>query len=183
MTDNVFVGLAFYVIGAIVVLSALAVVLLPRIIHAALFLVIFFVSIAGIYVLLRAEFVAVAQIVIYAGAITVLVLVAVMLTQGSQSLIANQSNAQAGIAGVVSLATFAALVPALLGFQGGTGPAPSRNLLDCFGGTMPAGGAVVDDIPRCLGRWMLTDYILAFEIASVLLLVAMVGAILIAKER
>ena len=67
------------------VVAALAVVFLPRIIHAALMLVLFFVAIAGIFILLQAEFIAAAQVIIYAGAITVLVLFAVMLTQRSQS--------------------------------------------------------------------------------------------------
>ncbi|HKT38544.1 MAG TPA: NADH-quinone oxidoreductase subunit J, partial [Ktedonobacterales bacterium] len=72
---------AFYVIAVLLVGSALAVVLLRNIVRAALFLALFFGLAAGIYVLLNAEFIAIVQILIYAGAVTVLVLFAIMLTR------------------------------------------------------------------------------------------------------
>lgn len=175
------VGIAFYVVAALCVGTALAVVLLPRIIHAALFLVLFFVSIAGIYVLLHAEFVAVAQVLIYAGAITVLVLFAIMLTHGIGTERTNPNNAQVGWAALVAAGALAALLPALLGFTGGLAwPAPGENFQRCLTGG--AAAPMVSDVAQCLGRLMLTDYALAFEISSVLLLVAMIGAILIARE-
>jgi NADH-quinone oxidoreductase subunit J len=157
--------LFFYVAAVAVVLGALAVVFLPRIIHAALSLVLFFIGIGGIFILLHAEFVAVAQIIIYAGAITVLVLFAVMLTQRSQSPESNPFNLQRGAAAVVAGATFAGLVPALLSLRGAAVPGPSQ------------------DLTPELGKAMLGQWILPFEIASVLLLAAMIGAIVIARER
>ena len=72
---------AFYVIAVVMVGSALAVVLLRNIVHAALLLALFFGAAAGVYVLLNAEFIAIVQILIYAGAVTVLMLFAIMLTQ------------------------------------------------------------------------------------------------------
>jgi NADH:ubiquinone oxidoreductase subunit 6 (subunit J) len=161
-----FIGpIVFYVLSAFLVLGALAVVFLPRIIHAALSLVLFFIAIAGVFLLLHAEFIAAAQVIIYAGAITVLVLFAVMLTQRSQSPESNPFNAQHLIAVVVAVALFAALLPAMLSARGVDVPAPN-----------------VDLIPL-LGAAMLSQWVLPFEIASVLLLAALIGAIVIAKEE
>ena len=157
--------LVFYAAAALVVLGALAVVFLPRIIHAALSLVLFFIGIGGVFVLLHAEFVAAAQIIIYAGAITVLVLFAVMLTQRSQSPESNPFNLQRWVAALVAAATFAALLPALFSVRGAAVPGPDQ------------------DLTPELGKALLGQWVLPFEIASVLLLAAMIGAIVIAKER
>jgi len=157
--------LIFYGLSALLIIAALAVVFLPRIIHAALMLVLFFIAIAGVFILLQAEFIAAAQVIIYAGAITVLVLFAVMLTQRSQSPESNPFNTQRLIAAVVAAATFAALLPGLLAL-------PSA----------PRPGVDVDLIPR-LGELMLGQWVLPFEISSVLLLAALIGAVVIAKEN
>src|SRR5579862_4548314 len=76
---------AFWVIAIVLVGSALAVVLLRNIVHAALFLAAVFGAAAGIYVLLNAEFIAIVQVLIYAGAVTILMLFAIMLTQGAMT--------------------------------------------------------------------------------------------------
>ena len=157
--------LVFYALSALLILGALAVVFLPRIIHAALSLVLFFVAIAGVFILLHAEFIAAAQVIIYAGAITVLVLFAVMLTQRSQSPESNPFNTQHIVAAFVAVATFAALLPALLRARGANVPGPD-----------------VDLIPS-IGAAMLNQWALPFEVASVLLLAALIGAIVIAKEE
>jgi NADH:ubiquinone oxidoreductase subunit 6 (subunit J) len=157
--------LVFYALSALLILGALAVVFLPRIIHAALSLVLFFVAIAGVFILLHAEFIAAAQVIIYAGAITVLVLFAVMLTQRSQSPESNPFNLQHIAAVFVAVATFAALLPAILVARGANVPGPNVDLTAAIGAAM-------------LGQW-----ILPFEIASVLLLAALIGAIVIAKEE
>jgi len=157
--------IVFYALSALLIVGALAVVFLPRIIHAALSLVLFFVGIAGVFILLQAEFIAAAQIIIYAGAITVLVLFAVMLTQRSQSPESNPFNAQRLVAAVVAAALFVALLSGLTTLSG-------TNTL----------GVDVDLIPS-LGALMLGQWVLPFEIASVLLLAALIGAVAIAKEN
>lgn len=157
--------LVFYLLSALLIIGALAVVFLPRIIHAALSLVLFFVAIAGVFILLHAEFIAAAQVIIYAGAITVLVLFAVMLTQRSQSLESNPFNAQRIFAAIAAGAVFAALLPAVTSVVGVNAP-----------------GVNVDLVPE-IGRQMLSQWILPFEIASVLLLAALIGAITIAREN
>ena len=95
---------AFYATAIVLVGSALAVVLLRNIVHAALFLALFFGAAAGIYVLLNAEFIAIVQVLIYAGAVTVLVLFAIMLTQNAMSRNANPFAGQWWLAGVICVA-------------------------------------------------------------------------------
>src|SRR5215813_4520141 len=90
---------AFYAIAIVLVGSALAVVLLRNIVHAALFLAVFFGAAAGIYVLLNAEFIAIVQILIYAGAVTVLVLFSIMLTQGAATRAGSPFSGQWWLAG------------------------------------------------------------------------------------
>jgi NADH:ubiquinone oxidoreductase subunit 6 (subunit J) len=157
--------LVFYALSALLVIGALAVVFLPRIIHAALSLVLFFIGIAGVFILLQAEFIAAAQIIIYAGAITVLVLFAVMLTQRSASPESNPFNAQGLVASVVAAALFVALLAGVT----------------TLAGTSTIGIDV--DLVPALGTLMLGQWVLPFEIASVLLLAALIGAVVIAKEN
>ena len=80
---SVIATVAFWVIAALLVGSALAVVLRRNIVHAALFLVLVFGATSGIFILLSAEFIAIVQILIYAGAVTILVLFAIKLTRNS----------------------------------------------------------------------------------------------------
>jgi len=87
---------AFYIIAVALVGSSLAVVLLRNIVHAALFLALSFGTAAGIYVLLNAEFIAIVQVLIYAGAVTVLVLFAIMLTQNAMSHTSTPFRARPG---------------------------------------------------------------------------------------
>src|SRR5579862_4359669 len=94
---------AFWVIAIVLVGSALAVVLLRNIVHAALFLAAVFGAAAGIYVLLNAEFIAIVQILIYAGAVAVLILFAIMLTQNSMSGTSNPFSGQWWLAGLICI--------------------------------------------------------------------------------
>lgn len=164
MTTDNWMTLAFYVFAVGMVISAFAVVTLPRILHSALAMVGFFIITSGVYVLLRAEFVAAVQITIYVGAITVLFLFAIMLTNRSYAPDSNPPNAQWILAGIVAL-----------GFLGVL-------LLAISSGVFPQGGQITGDATILIGRLMLSNYVLAFEIAAVLLLVAMVGAIIISRE-
>src|SRR5579871_3815274 len=148
--------------------SSLAVVLLPRIVHAALALVFFFLVISGVYILLQAEFIAATQIIIYVGAITVLFLFAIMLTHHSYAPDSNPSNGQAPVAGLVALVTFGTFAAVLT----------ARNLPTSNAAT-PGG---VADVTRTLGQLLMGPFVLPFEIAGLLLLAAMLGAIVIARE-
>lgn len=145
--------------------SALSVVFLRKIVHAALSLVASFAAVAGLYILLNAEFLAAVQVLIYAGAVVVLMLFAIMLTQGSQTPQSNPGNRQSGIAGVVAL-----LLLGVMGWVLFQTPWQS------------ADNKAMADVTETLGKLLFTDFVLAFELASVVLLVAMIGAIVIARE-
>lgn len=158
------VNIAFYLLAAMLVVSAVAVVALPRILHGALAMLAFFVTLPGIWVLMNAEFVAVVQILVYVGAVTVLFLFAIMLTHRSDATTSNPTNGQWAAAGLVALAFLGLLLAAIAGTN------------------WPTGGVLPADVTEAIGRSLLGQYSLSFEVASVLLLVAMVGAIVIARD-
>ena len=108
---------AFYVIAVVMVGSALAVVLLRNIVHAALFLALFFGAAAGVYVLLNAEFIAIVQVLIYAGAVTILVLFAIMLTQNAMTRNANPFAGQWWLAAIICVALAVGIIYAVGGSQ------------------------------------------------------------------
>lgn len=159
------VAIAFYVLAFVMLASALAVVLMRNIVYCALFLALSFLSVAGMYVILNAEFLAAVQILIYAGAVVILLLFAIMLTQRAHSSQSNVSNSQAAIAGIVSIALLLVVGSVLV-------RTPWRVGLETP--TQPN--------TEVLGQALFNQYVLPFEIASVLLLVAMIGAIVIARE-
>jgi NADH-quinone oxidoreductase subunit J len=162
-----FALLLFYFFGAVLVASSLAVILVRNPVHAALFLVLAFTQAAGVWLLLYAEFLAITLVLVYVGAVMVLFLFVVMM------LDINLDKLREGFWGNLPLAAgvgvlMAAEMVALLwrGFGGErlmTGPAPPAN----FSNT------------KALGRVLYTDYVFAFEIAAVILLVAIVAAIAI----
>jgi NAD(P)H-quinone oxidoreductase subunit 6 len=168
VTTDIWVAIAFVILAVLLVASSLAVVLLPRIVHSALALVLFFLVISGVYVLLQAEFIAATQIIIYVGAITVLFLFAIMLTHHSYAPDSNPGNSQLPAAAIVALVTFGTF-GAVLSAQG----FPASN------SATPGG---VTDVTRTLGELLMGPFVLPFEIAGLLLLAAMVGAIVIARE-
>jgi NADH:ubiquinone oxidoreductase subunit 6 (subunit J) len=168
VTTDTWVAIAFAILAILMVSSSLAVVLLPRIVHAALALVFFFLVISGVYILLQAEFIAATQIVIYVGAITVLFLFAIMLTHHSSAPDSNPGNSQLPAAAVVAVVTFGTFAAVL-----------SAQRFPVSDSATPGG---VTDVTRMLGQLLMGPFVLPFEIAGLLLLAAMVGAIVIARE-
>ncbi|MFQ5882171.1 MAG: NADH-quinone oxidoreductase subunit J [Candidatus Methylomirabilales bacterium] len=155
----------FFALAAFTVAAALLVVLGRNIVHSAVALIFSFCGVAGIYVLLDAEFLAAVQVLIYVGGITILLLFAIMLTTRIAARVV-VFNEQVGLSALIVLGITAILVYASLkGIQvSGQPPAPIE--------TAPA-----------LGRLLLTTHVLPFEVASVLLLAAMVGAIILARRE
>lgn len=156
--------LAFLILSALTLGSGLAMVTTPNLFHAALFMAGTFVGVAGLFVLLQAPFLAVAQILIYVGAIAVLIIFALMLTPRVMGGGGPVFHGQWPAAAVLALLTFG-----LLAWLGWAAPWPVSR------------GDPVQDI-QLLGSELLTTYLLPFEVAGVLLLVALVGAILVARE-
>ncbi len=165
MAETVTYG-AFFLLSAVVLISALAVVLLRNVLHSALALIATFFAVAGIYVLLEAEFLAAVQVLIYVGAVAVLMLFAIMLTQRIVDRGARVTNEQVLLAALVALALFAAvLAPVAWNAAWNVSQEP-----------------VIPEAIRELGLQLVTTYALPFEVAAVLLLVALVGAIIMARE-
>ena len=148
--------------------TALGVVLLPKIVHSAFLLAGVFVSISGLYILLNADFVAAAQILVYVGAVSVLILFAIMLVnkQATYTELPGRKIRKIATA-VVCVGLFALLGTMVL--------ATPWSLAS----TSPA---VIDNTVIALGEHFFSDYLLPFELASVLLLMAMVGAIILARR-
>jgi len=158
----------FIILSAVALIGALGVVLSRNLFHAAIFLVLSFVGVAGFYVLLEAEFLAMIQILVYVGAISILIIFAIMLSRRLMSPDFRASNEQWLWALVAAVALFAILVIVLIQVDWPVAQAevPSDTLVEL-------GKALVDP----------GQYLLVFEVASVLLLVALVGAVIVARER
>lgn len=163
-----FAGFLFYVFGALCVISALAMVLSVRnTVAGAMWLVVTMIAMAGIYVLLEAHFVAVLQIMVYAGAILVLFLFVVMLLNlRADAFAAPRSRALKLLAGVLAAAV-------LVGF------------LRTLPGALPNVAEIPADFGsyRGVGLSLYRTYVVAFEVASFVLLAAVVGAVVLAKRR
>ena len=171
MVDSViFWAIALFSVGA-----ALGAVLCRSIIHAALCLIVVFLSIAGVFVLNNADFLAIAQVIIYAVGLTIIMLFAIMFT-GDKPLPLQRKNPIAQIVGCVTLLyMFGLLLRAVVGvFPADLSLSRSPEFLQ---------NIVAQGSTTVLGSLLFKAYALPFEIASILLLVAMIGSILIAKKR
>jgi NADH-quinone oxidoreductase subunit J len=167
--DSAGIIVAFWVLAAITVGSALAVFAARNLIHAIVFLVVSFLGMAGLFVTLSADFIAVAQILIYAGAISVLFVFAVMLTP-----LASRDNANSlyVVPGVLAGGAVAALVVFV---------AVDASWNELTGAPLDA--AAFETTVGEIGNLLIGRYVLAFEIASVLLLFALLGAIVLVHQH
>ncbi len=157
----------FALLGAVAVGSALLVVTTRRIVHAALWLVVTLGALAGCYLLLTAEFVAWVQVLIYLGAVVVLLVFALMLTRAPIGPVERPPLAHVVVGGLVAAGLAAVLLVALVaGFSGAVIP------LD----RVEVGGA------HATGRALFSTWVLPFEVLSVLLLAALVGAIALSRR-
>ena len=159
-------ALAFYLLAAITLASGLVVVTSPNLVHSAVALVPALLGVTGLYILLNAEFLAGIQVLIYAGGITVLILFVIMLTEGGTGLRVPQRNEQGPIGAAVAGAIAAILiaVASRTPWAQGSGVLPSYT-------------------PGAIGESFLGPNLLLFEGTSVVLLVTLVGAILIARKE
>ncbi|MBO0777212.1 MAG: NADH-quinone oxidoreductase subunit J [Ktedonobacteraceae bacterium] len=166
----------FWIFAAILVGAALMVVGMRNIVHSALALIVLFAMAAGIYLLLDAEFIAMVQILVYAGAVTILILFALMLTRIRGARYTNPTNRLWFIALVIC-----ALLGAAVIYAATVSPHLISNVSN-GSSQLPAGVNNVARIGELLYSPDQYSYVLPFEIASVVLLVAIVGAIVIGRE-
>ena len=161
-------GVAFAILAVLVVGSAAGLILKRNPIHAALFLVLNLASVAGLYLTLRAEFLATAQVIVYAGAIAVLFVFAIMvLIPGKVETGPDPLLGQRWIGGLL-VAVFLVLSALILRSAALRGAGPATHV--------PGGVEAV-------GRLLFTDYLFPFEVTSFLLLAAIVGVLTLAKRK
>lgn len=156
----------FYLFSFLIIISALAVVTMRNIFHCALFLILCLFSVAGIFVMLHAEFLAAVQVLIYVGAVSILIIFAIMLTSRLAGRDVPMTNEQIFLGGFMSLVLLFSLVYTL------------KETIFRVTADVPAPHSTLR-----IGQMLLTDYVLPFELVSVLLLAALIGAIVIARRE
>ncbi|MBN1310057.1 MAG: NADH-quinone oxidoreductase subunit J [Anaerolineae bacterium] len=161
------ITIAFFIMAAFTLGGSLGVVTNRNLFHAALYLVLALFGVAGLFVLLEAPFLAAVQVLVYVGAIAVLITITIMVTRRIMG-VTESVNRQWPLAAGVS-----AIMAITLGFV----------VLDRFAGKLPVAAVPGDNIVR-LGEALVNydAYLVPFEVASVLLLAAMIGAIVVARE-
>ena len=161
-------NIAFYILGFSAVAGALLAIRLRNLVHATLCLIFFFVALAGIFVLLLAEFIAAVQILVYVGAVGILILFAIMLTHHVTGEAGERIDARGWLWGLAgTLAVFLTLLlPALL--------------LTVLPG-VPAEPAFSPSA-RNIGLSLMSPYVIALQVMGLLLTAALVGAVVIASE-
>jgi NADH-quinone oxidoreductase subunit J len=157
----------FYFLAFLAILSALLVVFSRNAVYSVLYLIITLFSIAGHYVLLNAQFLAAVHVIVYAGAIMVLFLYVIMLLNLNEAVEPQKGTLQK-IAATISAGTLLIL---LIGALKGTDAV--------VGELTPSEMGYVKN----LGQVLFTDYLLPFEITSILLLAAMIGAVMLGKPE
>ena len=165
-------SLLFYFFSALAVASAILMVTRRNIVHAAVFLITTLLATAGIFLQLQAEFLFIVQVILYVGGIMVLFVFVIMLVNLDVSMRQVQFNRQWLVAGVLSLVLARAVACSRFG--------PGRSVAAFTGDGRPI---FPRKIPRPSADALFSNYMLPFEIASILLLVAMVGAVVMAKRR
>jgi NADH-quinone oxidoreductase subunit J len=193
--SNLVTDVAFWVIAASTIIAAIAVVQLRDLFRAAMFLVVSFLGVAAMFVLLRAEFLAVVQILIYVGAISVLILFAILMTKDvERGNPYNRLRLPAGIVAVLFLlaSSFVAVTTDWNLIDDAIGGDGTGKLVRITGEALDADGVAevkaeveatyTNTIPK-VAELLLRDYVLAFEIASVLLLAAVIGSLVLVRER
>lgn len=164
----------FWIFAVVSIASALGAILNRSNIYAALCLITVFMSIAGFYLLNNADFLAMAQIIIYAVGLTIIMLFAIMFT-GDRPVQAKKASRAGKVAyGIVIAYVLALLLRGALAGGGAVVTGVNPNL---------AARLSVEGSTTMLGELLFNRYALPFELASILLLAAMIGAIVIAKKR
>jgi len=158
----------FYIFAAVTVLAALNMVLQRTPVYSALSLIVVLCSLAVVYLLLGAEFMAVIQVIVYAGAIMVLFVFVIMLLNAGREKPSHRSRVAKWI-GAPLIGAF--LVEMLL------------VIWEQFPPTRAASPAPLDGSPVAIGHLLFRNYVLPFEVTSILILVAVLGAVVLAKKE
>jgi len=158
--------ITFYILATIAVISAILVVSLRNLVHCVISLGLFLLTIAGLYITLLAEFIALVQILLYVGAIIVLFLFLIMLTYRLTDKTITQTNEQKGISFILAGLLLFLLITVL--------NHTSWNVTDT---------PEIANATSKIGNLLLTTYVFPFELISIVLLASLIGAIVIAKKE
>jgi NADH-quinone oxidoreductase subunit J len=157
--------IVFYLLAALAIIAAIGVVTVPNVVHSALFLILALACVAGFYVLLSSEFLALVQILIYAGAVATIILFGLMLTRGRE-MPSVTPGAQWPLALISGIGLAVVLLIAVLD------------------SSWPRDAGEVSLISiNTLGGALFHDWLLPFEVASLVLLVALIGAVVISTPE
>jgi NADH-quinone oxidoreductase subunit J len=163
----------FVVLGAIAIAAALGVIIARKAIYSALSLLVNFCSLAGLYLLLNAQFLAAAQVIVYAGAIVVLFLfVTMLLGEGEETANLKSQITKNYLAIALAVVLFVEVGYVLV----------SGTLTGTQGSDTPEAIAGMGNV-QAIGKLLFTDYLLPFELAAVLLLIGIVGAVVLARKK
>ncbi len=166
-----FYGIVFYVFALLIVVSGFITISSKRLMHSAVALLFCFFGVAGIYAMLAADFIAVTQVMVYIGGILTLIIFGVMLTSRitdvNNKVMALDSTRKTFGAIVATLSGLGLIVTFLLGDWN----------------EQPLVGQIPDGTIKDIGNLLLTNYLAAFVVAAILLLVAFIGAALIARRK
>ena len=158
----------FYLFSAILVFAALRVITTRNPVHAALWLVLCFFTAAGVWILLKAEFLAIALVLVYVGAVMVLFLFVVMMLDVNFDSMRTNFRSYVPVAATVGLLVVLEMTLVIVGARLGTGAAPA---------------VAQGSNTKALGRLIYVDYVYPFEIAAVVLLVAIIAAIALTHRQ
>ena len=188
-----FQDIVFWILSVMAIGGALGVVLVPDLFRAALLLIIVFIAVAGFFILLSAEFLAVVQVLIYVGAIAILIIFAIMLTRDVQR--GNLPNRLQIPAVVFAVLLLSALVAVVVDTKWEFMPADQQErveLVQTSAVTILTGEVLTDEgittpedqaeVQQAgLADLLISDYVLPFEAVSVLLLAALIGALVLVR--
>ena len=190
-----FQDVVFWILSVMAVVGAFGVVMVPDLFRAALLLIVVFIAVAGFFILLSAEFLAVVQVLIYVGAIAILIIFAVMLTRDVQH--GNLPNRMQLPAAVLAALLFAALVAVAVDTQWEFLPAEQQERVDLVqtsavttltGDVLTEAGITgpeeQSEVQHAgLADLLISDYVLPFEAVSLLLLAALIGALVLVRPN
>lgn len=163
--ESIYSVIAFVLLSGLVLGSALLVVTLKNLVHSVLWLIVTFIGVAGVFLLLNADFVAAVQVLVYAGAVCIMIVFGVMLVQRNDMENSNPLNGRFKIAAPMVGGLFIVI-----------------GLLAAKAQWVATSSEVPKDTVGALAPILMTDFIIPFEVAAILLTVALTGALVLVKE-
>jgi NADH-quinone oxidoreductase subunit J len=158
----------FIIMSLLAIISSVLMITRKNVLHSALFMILAFICSAVFYLLLGCQFLAMIQIIVYAGAVMMLIIFVVMMLDLKKESMLKTSFTRTKIVGVIVSLVFMLLLILMMGLNGVKGK---------VGSLVSIGDA------KTIGSLLFTHYLLPFEVASILLLAAMVGAVMLSKKK